>query len=387
MKRFKLRTMQSKTPTVYTKSLDCGYGIDLSTANSLYKLGIHGVGEDSALTEGPNKILPLGDLKNDGSYEFALHCHGENIVGGEELADAILALSETSDYITASVENNLLTFASRNNKPMFSTGRLRGANNEVFTALIKFSAPENTGTIISSGIAFTFATGVQNISYTQAYNGETVQVAISSNATRQLINLSLVNTQGKTRILDLSTFGVFRGTVKASDFEPYWGEKKSFFLSEPLRSFDGAEDVAYPLQGYAVRQIRAVAYASTSTEALSLGSSYPIYKLPLPDSMLERELRLDHFTPVPTTDDLIAAPHRYMRTEDKKYVMVSADTSYGTAAAFLNFFNDLNVNIEYKVSTPVIERFTPISLATRAGRNYIDLMTAVTPGTVDFTYT
>lgn len=387
MKRFKLRTMQSKTPAFYTKSLSQGYGIDLSAANSLYKLGIHGAGEASVLAEGPNKILPLGDMKEDGRYEFALHCHGENVLGGEELADAILALSETNQYITASVENNLLTFTSKSSNPMFPVGRLRGASNEVFTALIKFSAPENTGSITTSAIAFTYAVGVQNISYMKTYNGETVQLATSSNATRQLINLSLTSSQGKTRIIDLSTFGVFRGTVTASNFEPYWGEKKSFFLSEPLRSFDGTEDVAYPLQGYAMRHIRAIAYAPISIDTPALDSSYPIYRLPLPESLLERELRLDHFTPVETTDDLIAAPHRYMRTADKKHVMVSADTGYSTAASFLNFFNDLNVNIEYKVSTPVIEHFTPITLATRVGRNYIDLMTAVTPGTVDFTYT
>ena len=52
----------------------------------------------------------------------------------------------------------------------------------------------------------------------------------------------------------------------------------------------------------------------------------------------------------------------------------------------MNFFNSLGVNIEYKAGTPVIENFAPITLATRAGRNYIDLMTEVIPGTVDFTY-
>ena len=386
MKRFKLLAMQGKPQTVYTKSLDRGYGVDLSTERSLYKLGIHGVCGESTLTSGPSKLLSLGDLQTDGSYKFALHCHGENIIGGEEFAEAVLAASATNAYINASVENGILTFTSRSSKPLFHAGRLRGANNEVFTITFHFSAPENTGTIVGSAIAFTLSSGIQNVSYTKSYSGETVQIAVSSNATRQVINLSIANSTGKTRNIDLSTFGVFRGTKTVDDFAPYWGEKTSFFLSEPLRSFGDAEDVAYPLQGYVKRYVRAAAYTPVSIETASLGSTYPIYKLPLPDSLLEKELRLDHFALVESTDELIAAAHKYLRTTDGKSILVSADTSYSTPELFLNFFNSLGVNIEYKVGTPVIENFAPITLATRAGRNYIDLMTEVIPGTVDFTY-
>ena len=386
LKRFKLLAMQGKPQTFYTKSLDFGYGVDLSTARSLYKLGIHGVSKESSLSSGATKLLPLGDLQSDGSYKFVLHCHGENILGGEEFASAVLQASATNAYINASVENNILTFTSRSSQTLLPTGRLRGANNEIFTAMFKFSAPENTGTIIGSAIAFTFTVGMQNISYAKSYSGETVQMAVSSNATRQVITLSIANSTGKKRIFDLSTFGIFRGTKTAADFEPYWGEKTPFFLSEPLRSFDDAEDIAYPLQGYTMRNVRAVAYAPSSIDTASLDSAYPIYKLPLPDALFEKELRLDHFTSVQSTDELIQAAHRYMRTADEKSILISADTGYSTPESFLSFFNGLGVNIEYKSNAPVIERFAPISLATRAGRNYIDLLTEVAPGIVDFTY-
>ena len=378
--------MQSKTPTFYTKSLDSVYGIELLSADSLYKLGIHGVSQASTASDDAYKITHLGDLTEDGSYAFPLHCHGDNLVGGEEFAAAVLEKSQTNANLTASVENGQLTFTSRSNQPLFPTGRLRGANPETFTLMLIFSAPENTGSITSTGVAFTFSTGIQNISYTKSYSGQVVQVLSSSNASRQLLNLTIASTAGKKRIIDLSSFGVFHGTVTVNDFVPYWGEKTSFFLSEPLRSFSGAEDVAYPLQGYVSRYVRSIAYHPTSAEKFELGSSYPTYRIPLPEALREKELRLDHFARVESTNALIANALQYMRTADQKYVLVTADTSYNTVDAFLSFFNELNVNIEYKVSTPVIESFTPISLATRAGRNYIDLMTEIAPAIMDFTY-
>ncbi len=379
--------MQSKGPTVYTKSLDSGYGIDLSTADSLHKLGIHGVSEVTTLSSGPLKLKHLGDPKDNGSYEFPLHCHGENLLGGEELGSTLLAAAETNNYITASLQNGILTFTSRTSKVLLPVGRLRGASREIFTIMFKFSAPENTGSIISTAIAFTFSTSeIQNVSYTKSYSGETVQVLSSSNATRQLTNLTIASSTGKPRTIDLSTFGVFRGTVTANAFAPYWGEKTSFFLSEPLRSFSDAEDIAYPLQGYAMRYVRSAAYAPTSIESLSLGSSYPTYKLPLPEAFWEKDLRLDHFTRAESTNDLIANAFGYMRATDGKSILVTSAASYASKESFLNFFNSLSVSIDYKVSTPVIERFNPIRIATRAGRNYIDLMTEITPGIVDFTY-
>ena len=389
MKRFKLRTMQSKTPILYTKSLDRGYGIDLTTAGGLKKIGIHGVSPSAALSSGPTKLSHLGDLNAEGSYEIPVHCHGENILGGEELAEYVLKVAEGSGYINANVNaNNILSFTSRSNKTLLPTGRLRGAENEIFTIMFKFSAPENAGgTLTNTGLVYLYNSGNQAITYSGSYGGDTVQVVRSSNAARQLLNLNISTTSQKLRTINLSTFGIFRGTVDVTDFAPYWGEMKSFYLSEPLRSFGDTEDVAYPMQGYAVRKIRSMAFTPTSAEVVQLGSDFPTYRIMLPEALWEKELRPDHFTPAESESALIASEFGYMRASDGKSLLFTASESYSTSASFLNFFNSLGIHLEYKAKDPVTERFTPISLATRAGRNYVDLMTATTPGTIEFTYT
>lgn len=389
MKRFKLRTMQSKTPILYTKSLDRGYGIDLAAAGGLKKIGIHGASPSAALSSGPTKLSHLGDLNAEGSYEIPVHCHGENILGGEELAEYVLKVAEGSGYINANVNaNNILSFTSRSNKTLLPTGRLRGAENEIFTIMFKFSAPENAGgTLTTTGLVYLYNSGNQAITYSGSYGGDTVQVVRSSNAARQLLNLNISTTSQKLRTINLSTFGIFRGTVDVTDFAPYWGEMKSFYLSEPLRSFGDTEDVAYPMQGYAVRKIRSMAFTPTSAEVVQLGSDFPTYRIMLPEALWEKELRPDHFTPAESESALIASEFGYMRASDGKSLLFTASESYSTSASFLNFFNSLGIHLEYKAKDPVTERFTPISLATRAGRNYIDLMTATTPGTIEFTYT
>ena len=381
--------MQSKTPILYTKSLDRGYGIDLTTAGGLKKIGIHGVSPSAALSSGPTKLSHLGDLNAEGSYEIPVHCHGENILGGEELAEYVLKVAEGSGYINANVNaNNILSFTSRSNKTLLPTGRLRGAENEIFTIMFKFSAPENAGgTLTTTGLVYLYNSGNQAITYSGSYGGDTVQVVRSSNAARQLLNLNISTTSQKLRTINLSTFGIFRGTVDVTDFAPYWGEMKSFYLSEPLRSFGDTEDVAYPMQGYAVRKIRSMAFTPTSAEVVQLGSDFPTYRIMLPEALWEKELRPDHFTPAESESALIASEFGYMRASDGKSLLFTASESYSTSASFLNFFNSLGIHLEYKAKDPVTERFTPISLATRAGRNYVDLMTATTPGTIEFTYT
>ena len=391
MKRFKLRTMQSKTPVLYTKSMDYGYGIDLAAAGGLKKIGIHGVSPSDALSSGPTKLSHLGDLNAEGSYEIPIHCHGENILGGEELAEYVLKVAEASDYITATLNppnNSILAFTSRSNKTLLPTGRLRGAYGEIFTIMFMFSAPENVGgSITTSGLVYLYNSGTQAITYTKSYNGETAQIATQSNATRQLVNLNISTTTAKLRTIDLSTFGIFRGTVATTAFEPYWGEKISFYLNEPLRCFGDTADVAYPMQGYAVRKIRSVAFEPTSAETINLGSDFPTYRIMLPEALWKMELRPDHFTPAENESALIAGTFGYMRASDGKSLLFTASESYSTPASFLNFFNSLGVHLEYKAKDPVTERFAPITIPTRAGRNYIDLMTAATPGTIEFTYT
>lgn len=380
--------MQSKTPILYTKSLDRGYGIDLTTAGGLKKIGIHGVSQSAALSSGPTKLSHLGDLKDDGRYEIPVHCHGENMLGGEELAAYIIELANASGYIIASVtEDNILRFKSRSNKTILPTGRLRGAEKEIFTAMFMFASPETSENLTSTGLAYLYPTSLQSITYSGGSNTvDMVQVRSQSNALRQVVNLNLTTTQDKLRKIDLSTFGFFRGTKSVDEFEPYWGEMKSFYLSEPLRSFGDTEDVAYPMQGYAERRIRSTAFSPTSAEAIDLGSDYPTYRILLPEALWEKELRPDHFTPAESESALIASEFGYMRASDGRSLLFTANESYGTSASFLDFFNSLGVHIEYKTSDCVIERFSPISIHTREGRNYVDLMTEATPGIIDFTY-
>lgn len=388
MKRFKLRTMQSKTPILYTKSLDRGYGIDLATEGGLKKIGIHGVSPSSALSSGPTKLSHLGDLKEDGRYEIPVHCHGENMLSGEELAEYMVEIGNASGYVYANVtSDNVLMFKSRSNKTILPTGRLRGAEKEIFTAMFKFASPETSENLTSTGLAFLYLTSLQSITYGGGSNtSDMVQVRSQSNALRQVVNLNLATTQDKLRKIDLSTFGIFRGTKSVDEFEPYWGEKTSFYLSEPLRSFGDTEDVAYPMQGYAERKIRSLAFSPTSAEAIELGSDYPTYRIFLPEALWEKELRPDHFTPAESESALIASAFGYMRASDGRSLLFTASESYATPASFLEFFNSLGVHIEYKAIDSVIERFPPIAIHTRAGRNYVDLMTEATPGIIVFTY-
>lgn len=376
----------AKAKTLRTTSLNQGYGIDLSSENGLKNICIHGNYEVSYPTDAPMKMSFMGDLKDDGSYEIPVHCHGENILGGEELAEYVLQAAEASDYINANVNvNNILSFTSKTNKTLLPTGRLRGAENEIFTIMFKFSAPENTGgTLTTTGLVYLYNSGNQAITYSGSYDGSTVQVVRASNATRQLLNMNISTTSQKLRTIDLSTFGIFRGTVGVTDFATYWGEKKSFYLSSPLRKFGSYEDVAYPTQGYAVRNVKSLALSLRSAEAVNVGSEFPTYKVALPADIDGKDCMLDQFTKCIDQSEIAVGPFMYYTLNNSLYVSVPEE--YNTPKLFLEYFNSLGVNILYNASEQIIERFTPITISTRKGRNYVDIMTETIPGTIDFTY-
>ena len=339
------------------------------------------------VTNEPYKVSYVGNECEDGRYEIPIHCHGENIVSGELLAAAILKAAESNSLITASLEGNILTYTSRATVSLLPDGWIRGAYGEIFTMMFRCSAPQNQGNSMNSGLAFRTNTGYQTVSYTDTYSGETVQIVANSPSTRQVIGITLSTTSGLPRNLDISTFGLFRGTKSVDDFSPYWGERVSLFLSEPLRSHMYGKDIAYLMRGYTERNLKLVPFQPQSATVEDITSSYPIYRVPLPEAFCGQEkIYLDRFYLAPNQSTLTSGSLRYMLAEDGNSILVSARTDEKTVESFLDYFNSFNVHFICPRSETLIERFEPIKIPTRKGRNYIELQTSVSPNSIHFTY-
>ena len=382
----KMAALWAQSPTPTTKSLSKGYGVDLTHARGICKLGVRGSSFGWYPTGEPYQISFFGDLTEDGRYVIPLHCHGTNMLSGETFAAAVLAAAESSSLVTASLEGSILTFSATGTVPLFPTGFLRGAYSEVFTIMFTLCAPENTGSTLSSGITLTYNYGSQIVSYSGTYTGETVQILTSTNASRQLKGLALSSTDGLPRKIDISTFGIFRGTVGTEAFQPYWGETVPFYLSEPLRTYYTTKDVAYPLQGYAERMVKSTPFKPDTAIPADISNAYPIYRLPMPEELHGQSVLMDRFSHTARESTLVAEELRYMQSAEKDAIFVCVPTAYNTAEKFLNFFHAMNVSLTTERNEPLIERFSPIVLPTRKGRNHIDFQTFVTPSTIDFTY-
>ena len=386
MIRNKALPLWCQSPTAKTKKLNRGFGVDLTHAKGIYKLAIEAATNSGPVTGEPNQLRFMGEKNADGLYEFPIHCHGVNILSGEAFAAAVLAAAESNAKVTASLDGNILTYSSTATVQLLPAGRLRGALGEIFTVMFRLCAPENTGSSLSSGVSLTYTYGSQIVSYSGTYAGETVQMIANSNSSRQLIGLSLTTTSGLPRKMDISSFGIFRGTVAAESFSPYWGDRVSFFLTEPLLVYSTLSDFAYPLQGYAERWVRSALFKPESAVKTELSSSYPIYRLSLPESFYNTSPQMDRFSSVPNESTLAAGALRYMRSPEGDSILVSANTSDNTPEKFLQYFNSFDVHLLCARSEPLIERFAPITLPTRKGRNYVELQTEVAPFSLQFTY-
>ena len=386
MKLNKMAALSRPSPKLKTSTFSRGYGIDLTHAQGVQKLKIRATSAFGPVSGEPYMTSFFGEATEDGRYTFPIHCHGENILGGEEFAAAVLKAAENNTSVQASLEGSVLTFSSTATVPLLAVGRVRGQHAEVFTAMFSLSAPENSGSSLNSGLSFTYSYGSQSITYSEAYAGETVEFLVHSNSTRQLVGLSLVSTGGLPRRIDLTTFGIFRGTVSKDVFAPYWGEMTSFALAAPLRTFKTVYDYAYPLQGYAERWVKASPFRPDQIAALDLESSYPIYSVPIPERLWNTEVNLSRFYQAAKQSSLTSYSLYYMRSPDKTAFWLTGTSSHNTAEKFLAYFHSLNVDLIEPLSEPVIERFPPITLPTRKGRNYIDLQTTLPPGSIEFTY-
>ena len=151
----KIHLLTAETPSVKKQSLKKGYGITLSHSNGLKDIAIHGNNLSAASARGPYKISSIGDLTADGRYSIPLHCHGENLLGGEEFASAVLALAKENDSVTASLDGYMLTFSSQTDATLFPAGRVRGANSEVFSVIFSINAPQSSGASLNTGIGLT----------------------------------------------------------------------------------------------------------------------------------------------------------------------------------------------------------------------------------------
>lgn len=386
MKPNKIAMLSRPSPKLKISAFSKGYGVDLTHAQGIQKLKIRATSAFGPVSGEPYMTSFFGEPMADGRYEFPLHCHGANILSGEEFAAAVLQAAKNNASVQASLEGSVLTFSSTATVPLLPTGRVRGQYAEVFTIMFSLSAPENSGSSLNSGLSFTYSYGSQNITYSEAYAGETVECLVHSNSTRQLVGLSLVSTGGLPRRIDLTTFGIFRGTVSKDAFSPYWGDTTSFSLAAPLRTSKSIYDYAYPLQGYAERWVRASLFQPEQISPLDLNSGYPIYSFPIPERLWSTEIQLSRFYHTTNQNSLTSYSLYYMRSPDKTAFWISGASSHNTAEKFLAYFHSLHVELIEPLSEPVIERFPPITLPTRKGRNYIDLQTTLPPGSIEFTY-
>lgn len=382
-----MRILKAQTPAKKTLTLKKAYNLELSHSRGLTDLIIHGNNLSAATSLGPNKYSGLGDLTSDGRYILPLHCHGENMMSGEEFAAAVLAAAEKNENIEASLDGYMLTYSVNTTFSLFAPGRIRGASGEVFTLMFKIRSPEESGTALETGVGFTYASGSQVFTFDNTGAEESVYAIGTSNATRQVNGIQLSTTYNKPRIIDIRSFGVFRGTVSADAHSPYWGDRVDLFLGGPLINYSPAIDIAYPYRGYAERWVDRIPLASEGLIAVDVGASYPTYQIEIPEAYRERaKMRLDHFSNTTNENTFRSYTFRCMRSADGSAFLITASNSYKTLEKFSSLFDTLGVHIQIPRDTPWIETFEKIAVPTRKGKNHLDIETLVAPSTIDFTY-
>lgn len=382
----KIHLLRAETPTEKKATLSKGFGIYLSHDKGLRDIAIYANNLTKACELGPMKIYSLGEVTEDGQYAISLHCHGANILGGEEFAAAVLALAETNSSVTASRDGDFLTYSSKSAISLLPTGRIHGAYGEIFSIRCTVSAPQNSGTAINAGFGFTYISGVHTASFDCETAGESVTIISTSSATKQISGLRITSTGGTPRVIDLKSFGVYRGTVAPEEHEPYWGERVQIPLTGPLVYYNAGRDVIYPMRGYTERRGERISLADAPISAISLGATYPTYRVQIPERLWsESGIILDHFSRTNETT-FKSTTFKYMRSPEGDAFYISASNSYKTVEKFSDLFHTLDVRIQIDHETPLIETFDKIEIPTRKGLNYVDLETLVVPSKIDFTY-
>ena len=364
-----------------------GYGISLSHPLGLRDVAIYGATLSAASASGPYRLSALGDPWEDGSYHIPLHCHGENLMSGEEFAAAVLAVAKENTNLTASLDGYMLTYTSKATVKLFPDGRIRGAYGEIFSVHFSIRSPQTSASSLNSGIGLVYTSGAQTISFSCTSTEEAVTVIAASNATRQVNGLRITSTASTPRIIDIRSFGIYRGTVSTEAHSPYWGERKDLILRAPLHHYSPAQDIAYPMRGYVERWVESEPLTDPTITAVSLGSQYPTYRVEIPPQLKDQaNVRLDYFSSTTSESSLISSAFWCMRAPEGDAFYITAKSTYDTVEKFASFFNSLGVRILTQREAPLIETFEKTTLSTKKGMNYLDLETAVAPGTLTFTY-
>ncbi|MBP3605669.1 MAG: hypothetical protein J6J66_03635 [Clostridia bacterium] len=383
----KLHLLRAETPTEKTASMKKDHNVYLSHASGVRDIAIYGNSLSAITSLGPYRIGGLGDVGEDGRAVIPIHCHGENLLGGEELAEAMLALAAKNASVTASLDGHLLTYSSKTTAPLITTPRLRCSIGYLMTFMFKVSSPEATGTALNCGLGFIYPSGGQTVSFDGSVQGATVQVVGTNSSTKSITGLRVNNTGGLPRVMDIRSFGIYRGAVTADVHEPYWGARFYISLRAPLASFSSAKDIVYPLRGYAERNIDCTPVSSLPLETVELGATYPSFRIEIPEHLrADSTIRLSHFTATTNQSTFLSNTYRSMRSEDGTYFYITGSSSYATLEKMAGLLATLGAEIQSVRQTPLYETVETVTLPTKRGRNYFDAETVCPASTIDFTY-
>lgn len=384
----KLKRLQSgAAPTRNTKVFTSGYGFYLNHARGLTDFYISAAQSNQAVIDKPSLLSFIGTPTEDGRYEYSFHCHGESLIGGRELAEAMLGMAAKNASVEATLQGDYLHFRAKTTAPLLAAGRVRGSYGERFTAMLKVSAPEESGKAIASGIALTNSSGgAFSITDTAVYEGGEVQMIGTSSATRQIVNISVASTQGMLRVMDLSSFGVFRGAVSAEDFTPYWGTETSVILSEPLRVCNSLRDHLYPMRGYAERFTDAYPLLLDGLCEASFGASVPSFHAPIPEVLIGKTYSVDCLATKNSESAFLSTPFCVRTSADGAYLEMTGSEKYDTHEKFLALMREYNATAIVTRQTPRYEFFDPIAVETRKGQNHLDTKTEIAPYRLGITY-
>ena len=363
------------------------HSVYLSHTSGVRDIAIYGSSLSAITSLGPYQIHGIGDVGEDGRAVIPLHCHGENLLGGEELAEAMLALAAKSTSFTASLDGYLLTFSAKTTETLFPSQRIRCTSGDLMTFMFKVSSPEATGTALNCGLGFVYPSGGQSVSFNGFVQGETVQVIGTNSSTKAITGLRVNSTGGMPRVMDIRSFGIYRGAVTADAHEPYWGERVYISLRAPLASFSGVKDIVYPLRGYAERNIDCTPVSGLPLETVELGATYPSFRIEIPEHLrAEASIRLSHFSSTTKESTLLSNTYRCMRSADGNYFYITGASSYDTTEKMAALLAQLGTEIQSVRQTPLYETVETVTLPTKRGRNYFDLQTLCPASTIDFTY-
>ena len=384
----KLKRLQSGVaPTHKTKEFSSGYGFYLNHARGLTDFYISASLRNQAVSGKPSLLSFIGTPTADGRYEYSFHCHGESLIGGRELAEAMLRTAAENNSLEASLHGDYLHFRSNTNTPLLPAGRVRGSYGERFTAMLKVSAPEESGKAINSGIGLTVSSGgAFAIADTAVYEGGEVQMIGTSSASRQIVNISVITTMGKLRVIDLNSFGVFRGAVGAEDFAPYWGSKASVILSEPLCVCDTTRDYLYPMRGYAERFTEAYPLTLEGLCEASFGASVPSFHAPIPEVLIGKTYNVDCLAMPSSESTFLSTPFCVRTSADGEYLELTSSANYDTPEKYLALMQEYAAKAIVIREKPRYEFFDPIAIETRKGQNYLDTETSIVPHRLGITY-